>query len=108
DLEHDHRADFGKRDRPVRDELLQRLTVDKLGDDVALAARLRRVVENLEDVLVPQLCDGLGLALEPVASLLVVGEMLVEDLDRDGALQRAIDASIDNSHPALADTLQQL
>src|SRR6185312_13497932 len=69
---------------------------------------LRGVVEDLEDVLVAQLGDGLCLALEPVARLLVVGEVLVQDLDRDRALERAIDPSIDDRHPALADALQQL
>jgi hypothetical protein len=87
DLEHDHRADFRERDRPVGDELLQRLTVDELGNDVALAARLRRVVEDLEDVLVAKLRDGLRFTLEAVARLLLFREVLVEDLDRDGALQ---------------------
>ena len=87
DLQHDHRADLGERDRPLGDELLERLAVDELGDDVRLRVFARRVVEDLEDVLVAQLGDCLGLALEPVARLLVVGEVLVQDLDRDGPLQ---------------------
>ena len=92
DLQDDHRADLGERDRPVGDELLERLAVDELGDDVALGVFLRRVVEDLEDVLVAELRDRLRLALEAIARLLIVGEVLVQDLHRDDALERAIDA----------------
>src|SRR6185503_19936220 len=87
------------------------LPVDELGDDVARSLRLRLVgsgvVENLEDVLVPQLGHRLGLALEPIARLLVVGQVLVEHLDRDDALELAIDAAIHDRHPALPDALEQ-
>ena len=55
-----------------------------------------------------QLGDRLRLALEAVARLLMVGEVAVEDLDRDAALERSIEAAIDDGHPALADTLEQL
>jgi hypothetical protein len=34
--------------------------------------------------------------------------VLVQDLDRDGALQLTVEPAIDDRHPALADTLQQL
>ena len=55
-----------------------------------------------------QLRDGLRLALEPIARLLIIGEVAVQDLDRDDALQRAIDPAIHDRHPALADSLQEL
>src|SRR5262249_47044106 len=105
---HDHRADLGKADRPLGDELLERLAVDELGDDVALGAFLGRVVEDLEDVLVAELRDRLGLALEAIARLLVVGEVLVEGLDRDRSLERSIEPAIHDRHAALAHTSQQL
>jgi hypothetical protein len=57
---------------------------------------------------VAQLRDRLRFALEPIARLLVVGQMLVQDLDRDGALERTVEPSIHDRHPALAHTLQQL
>ena len=55
-----------------------------------------------------QLRDGLRFALEPIARLLVVRQVLVEDLDRDRALERAVDPSIHDRHSALAYTLQEL
>ena len=108
DLQDDHRPDLGERDRPVGDHLLEGLTVDELGDDVRLGVRLRGVVEDLEDVLVAKLRHRLRLALEPVARFLVIGEVFVQHLHGDHALQRAIDAAIDNGHPALPDSIEQL
>jgi hypothetical protein len=90
DLHHDHGPDLGELGRVVGDALLEGLALDELGDDVALAADLARVVEDLEDVLVAQLGHGVGLALEAVAGLVVIGEVAVQDLDRDVALERPI------------------
>ncbi len=55
-----------------------------------------------------QLGHGLGLALEPVARLLVLGQVAVQDLDRDLPAQGPVEAAIHDRHAALADALQQL
>ena len=55
-----------------------------------------------------QLRDGLRLALEPIARLLVVAQVRVQDLDRDLALERSVEPAIDDRHPALPDALEQL
>ena len=65
-----------------------------------------RVVEDLQDVLVAQLGDRLRLALEARLRLGLGREVLVEDLDRDLALQRLVVRAIHDRHTALAHLLR--
>ena len=61
-----------------------------------------RVVEDLEDVLVVQLRDGLGLALEARLRFGLGGQVVVQQLDRDLALERLVLRAIDDRHTTLA------
>ena len=64
-LDHDQGRQLGDRQLSVRQELLERLSVDELGDDVRRRGILARIVEDLQDSVVVQLGDGAGLAFEP-------------------------------------------
>ena len=103
----DHLRDLGERQRRVGEEVLERAAVDELGDDVALGRVGPRVIENLEDVLVAQLGDGVRLALQPRARLCLAGEVRVQHLDRDLAIERRVGRFVDHRHAALAHFLEQ-
>ena len=70
-------------------ELGTRAALDVLHDD-EVAAGVDAGVVDLDDVRVDQLGDGQRLAAEAGDELLVVGEVLGEDLDGDGALEHAV------------------
>ena len=100
--------DLGRRlgiDRPVT---LQQLRAGAPGhvlhDDVVAAVVDARVVD-LDDVGVDQLRDGERLATEAGDEAVVVGEVLGEDLHRDGALEDAVGRFVDVRHPARAEAL---
>ena len=89
-----------------RRQLLRRQHVGSKGTPET--SNWRPGIEDLEDVLVAQLRDRVRLALEAIARLLVIREVLVEHLHRDLALQAPVAPAIDDRHPALAHTLEQL
>ncbi len=75
---------------PLRlQELRAGLALDVLHDDV-VAAVVDAGVVDLDDVRVDQLRDGERLAAEAGDELLVVGEVLGQDLDRDLALEHGV------------------
>ena len=82
DLDRDLRA----RARPSLEQLGAGVALDVLHDDV-VAVVVDAGVVDLDDVGVDQLRDGQRLAAEAGDELLVVGEVLGQDLDRDGALE---------------------
>ena len=65
-------------------------------------------VVDLNDVGVDQFCDGECLAPEAGDEPLIVGEMLGEDLDRDGALEDAVGGTVHGRHTARAETAVDL
>ena len=88
---------------PVGHELLERLPVDELGDDVRGRRFVARVVEDLHDVVVVQLGHRLGLALEARLRLGLGQQVRVQHLDRHLALQRLVVRPVHDRHAALAD-----
>ena len=100
-------ATSGKGSGSVGEKVLERAPVDELGDDVALGRVGSRVVEDLEDVLVAQLGDGVRLALQARARLFLPGEMRMQDLDRDLAVERRVGRFVDHRHTALPHLLEQ-
>lgn len=94
-------------DRTARgDPFGERAALDQLHDDVRAFVVLDHVVHD-DDVRVPQLCDGTGLAQGPVALLsgLVRGECGVEGdlLDRDLAAEQLVGRTPDDAHAAPPD-----
>jgi hypothetical protein len=65
-------------------------------------------VEQRADVRVVERGDGLRLALEALASLLVLGEGRGKDLDGDAAVEARVLPAPDLAHPAGADRRQKL
>ena len=106
-LRRDHLRHLGKQERLGGEEVLERPAVDELGDDVALRRVGTRVVEDLEDVLVAQLGHRVRLALQSRARLLLAGEVRMQDLDGDFAVERCVGAFVDHGHAALPDLLEQ-
>jgi len=102
DLDGDERRDLGEPDGPRAEELLQRLPVDELGDDVRARRAGPRVVEDFEDVLVPQLRHRLRLALEAGLGFRLSREVLVQNFDGNLTLQRLVLRAIDDRHTTLA------
>src|SRR5205085_7634253 len=89
------------------DELLQVLPGDVLEDD-ELAAVLLAAVDHGDDVRVRELRDGAGLTAEALDVLLVVVVVLVEDLQRDVAIEQLVVRLVDAGHPAGTDQLLEL
>ena len=87
--------------KPARthEELLQVLAVDVLEDDV-LAAVVVPAVDDGDDVRVRELRDRPCLATKALEVLRVVGVVLVEDLDRDAAIELAVVRAEDGRHAA--------
>ncbi len=65
-------------------------------------------VVDLDDVRVDELGDRERLAAEAGDELLVVGEVLGEDLDGDGALEDPVGRPVDRRHPAPAEPVAEL
>ena len=105
---HDQRSDGGARVEVVVHPLAHRGSVDELRDDVALGRLGAGVVEDLEDVVVPQLRDRQRFSLEAGTRLFAVGEVGVEDFDRHLALEHGVVAAIHDRHPAVADFFDDL
>ena len=101
----DHLVD---RQRPgLVDQLLEIVPVDVLEDD-ELPARLLAAVDHRDDVRVRELRDRTCLTPEALDVLLVVAEPLVEDLQRDLALEQAVVGPVDGGHPTAPNALLEL
>ena len=83
--------------------------LDVLHDDVVAAADLVEAeVEDLHDVRVHEARGRQRLAAKARDELAVVGEMLGQQLDRDLALEAAVDRDLDGRHAAVAEALPEL
>ena len=91
----------GSLPEPV-DPLLQRLAVDVLEDDVGAAAVLAGV-DHRDDVRVRDLGDRARLAAEALDLVGLVGDLAVQDLGRDPALERLVAGQVDGRHAAAAE-----
>ncbi len=87
----------------VLDAVGQRIAVQELHDDVAIAVRQNAQVEHLQDVIVADATSGLRLTFEALHHLGVAGERGVQDLDRHAAIDAHVLALEDGAHAALAD-----
>ena len=91
---------------PGVDQLLQRVPFEHLHRDVEGSFDLAAVVDG-DDVRVLEAGRGFGLAAEALDEFAVLGEMPVQDLERDSALKVGVLGEPDVGHPAGADFLQQ-
>ena len=88
------------------DQLLQRAALDELHRDEVGAVDLTPV-EDRDDVGVLKRGGGLGLAPEAFDELPVLGEALVEDLQRDPTLKVGVLGEPDVGHPPGADPVEE-
>jgi len=100
--------DLGRHFFVLQNEVLQRGAGEKLGRDVRLIRRLPAVVVDLENVGMPQPGHALGLAGEPGSSFARPLQMRMKHLERDEPVERAIARSVDGSHSAVADLVEDL
>ncbi len=90
---------LARRQRPVGHQLLQRLPLEQLLDQVRLPVVDAEVVDR-EDVGVVQRAGGARLVLEAAQALRVGGEHLGQHLDGDVAVQPPVARAIHLAHPA--------
>lgn len=77
----------------------ERLPGNILHDDVEHAVDLTEVV-NADEVGMVEAGHGFGLGLEARAKSGVLAELIRQDFDRNGAVERFLDGSIDGAHSA--------
>ena len=92
---------------PRFDQLLEVLAVDVLEDD-ELAPVLLAAVDHRDDVRVGELRDRARLAAEALDVVLVARVLLVEDLQRDRALEQPVVRPEDVRHASRPDQLVEL
>ena len=106
---HDERCADLRRERPmVLEDLPQRRPADELDDEILLRLVLRRDVEHLHDVRVPQLRDRFRLDGEAVRDLAALAKVRMEHLDRDIAEQALVVRAIDRGHPAMPELVEHV
>ncbi len=95
-------------DRPARDDRGQVLTLDQLHDESTRTAWCRPGFEavDLRDVRVIQRGQGLRFAREARQPLGIEGEVFGEDLDGNVAIELRVPRTIDLTHAAFAELLQ--
>ena len=81
------------------DPVLERLAANVLEDDVRVPVVLARV-DHHHDVRVRESRDGARFAAEALERSFVLGDVPMQDLDRDLALERLVERAIDRRHPA--------
>src|SRR5262245_30386180 len=89
------------------DVLLEVLAVDVLEDDV-LPTILLAAIDDRDDVGVLELCGRAGLTLEALHEVSVRAVLLVEDLQRDVALEQRVPGLVDAGHPSVSNELLDL
>ena len=94
------------RAHPPLDQVLERRAVDVLHRDEVSAVE-RAAVEDPDDVRVLEAGGSLCLALEALHELGVLREVVVQDLDRDLAVELGVVREPDVGHPARADLAVQ-
>ena len=108
ELKRDAGRNLGRHFFVLQDEVLQRGAGEKLGRDVRLVRPLTTVVVDLENVGMPEPGHALGLAGEPSSSFGRSLQMRMQHLERDEAIERAITRSVDRSHSAVANLVEDL
>ena len=96
----------GQRPLPL-DQLLQVLARDVLEDD-ELPTLVLAAVDDRDDVRVRETRDCLRLATEPLDVLGIVGEVLVQHLERDPPLEARVEGTEDARHAAGAEQVLDL
>ena len=107
DLDRELERALHRQGADTADELLQILAGDELEDDERQAVMVS-TVDHGDDVLVREAGDELRLAPEPVDDVLLGQQPLVEDLQRDVALEHAVVRAVHARHAAGPDELTQL
>ena len=92
---------------PSHDELLEVLAVDVLEDDV-LPAFLLAAVDHGHDIRMLELGDRARLPLEALDEVVVLVVLLVEELQRDVALEERVMGPVHAGHAAVPDDFFQL
>ena len=96
------------RERPLAiDQLLEGLTRDVLEDDELMPVLLP-AVDDGDDPRMAQPGGGAGFTAEALDVLLVIRVAVVQDLERDHALQQPVVGAVDVRHPADPDQLLEL
>ena len=106
----DGRADLDgppPRQRAALEEAAQRVALEQLRDDVGEVALLLELIER-QDVRMRDGRDRLRLALETDARLLVRGETVGEDFERDVAADALVVGAVDLAHAACPDRLDDV
>ena len=85
------------------DALRERLALEQLHHQVAPPPSRIALVEHLDDVGRADAARGLRLALEAGQRVLPLGDVGVQDLQRDATVDRDVLGLVDRSHRALAD-----
>ena len=96
------------RERPLAiDQVLERLTRDVLEDD-ELVPVLLAAIDDRDDPGMAEARGGARLTAEALDVLLVVRVAVVEDLERDHALEQPVVGAVDVRHTADPDQLLEL
>ena len=101
-------ADLGVAEADLGREGAQRPAAHELGDEVALDRRVAGVVVDLDDARVREPGDRARLAGEAGPGLGRGGEVRVEELHRDLAVERGVAAAVHDRHPAAPHLLEEL
>ena len=90
-------------ERSTREPLLHRLALQEFHDQKRVAVACCSNVVQRADVRMRERGDGLGLSLEAVSELRVVGDPGGEDFDRDRPIETGVARPVDLAHPASPD-----
>ncbi len=104
----DDRPALRERDPLLVGEGAEGPAVDELGDEPALGGPVPRVVVDLHDPRMGQARHGPGFPGEPGARVGLRGEVGVEHLDRDLAVERGVAAPVDDRHSTGSHLLEEL
>ena len=91
--------------RRRREPPRERLALEQLHDRGTRCSVVEAAVEDLHDAGVLDLADGARLVEEALHVIAVLGDVGVEQLDRDGRLQILVLRAIDLAHAASAEPL---
>ena len=107
DRQHDPDGLLLLEDLVLVEVVLDRRPFDVLHHEVVVAVDLAGV-DRVDDVVVRELGGDLGLALEPLDELLVLGQGVEQDLDGDDPVDADLLGLVDDPHRALAELLDDL
>ena len=105
DLDEDGARDLQQHGSVGKHQILKRLPVQELHDEVVAVVVGDVEVEDLEDVVVADDVDRARLVEEAIDDLLVVGVLRVQELDGDLRPDRRVLGHVDGAHPALPEEL---